>query len=157
MKCLIKKLIRESLDNKDIWYHGSNNMHNEFSNIDNRTYKEIDVPSWFFTKDIEYAKSYGKYLYIVKLFIKKTFDTRNDKHMNIFINQLREWNYSNEKIDEILSDEFVNNLPYWTCNDAIYIAAMYGFDSIYIQEELNRDVLAVSVFDTNKIKILNVE
>lgn len=151
---LYGQIIYESLDN--VWYHGSNNRFNEFENSNNRTYKEIDVPSWFFTKDLTYAKSYGKYIYTVKLLIQNIFDTNNQNHMGMFINQLKEWNYSSKKIDEILSDEFVDGLPYWTCNDAIYVAAMNKFDSIHVQEELERDVLAVSVFDNTKIKILSI-
>ncbi len=153
MKKLIQTLLREGL-NSNVWYHGSNSKFDNFDNIDNRTYREIDVPSWYFTKDIEYAKSYGKYLYVVELNIKKIFDTTNKSHFKIFLRGLNEWGYSAEKIEEILSDEFVNGLPYWTCNDAIYIAAMNGFDAISVEEELARSVLGVAVFDATKIKIL---
>jgi len=146
--------IFESINN--VWYHGSDNKFDAFENVNNRTYKEIDVPSWFFTKNKEYAKTYGKYLYIVKLTVTNTFDTTNQKHMDIFVNQLKEWDYSDEKINDILTDEFVNGLPYWTNNDAIYTAAANGFDSILVQEELVKDIAAISVFDNTKIHILKV-
>jgi hypothetical protein len=157
MKHFIKKLLREALEpGGDIWYHGSNSKFDEFNLVDNRTYKEIDVPSWYFTKDETYAKSYGKYLYEVRLNIKKTFDTRDEQHMQVFINQLKEWGYNDDKIGDILSDEFVNELPYWTCNDAIYTAAAHGFDSIFVEEELEKSVIGISVFDAANIEILNV-
>lgn len=143
-------------DLQNIWYHGSNNRFDTFDNVNNRTYKEIDIPSWYFTKNKEYAKSYGKYLYTVKLLIKNTFDTSNPKHMKIFVAQLKEFGYDNEKINDILGNEFVNDLPYWTNNDSIYIAAANGFDSILVQEELETDVPAVSVFKNEKIQILNI-
>ena len=143
-------------NSQEVWYHGTNDKFDVFSNVNNRTYREIDIPSWYFTKNKDYAKSYGKYLYTVKLLITNTFDTSNSKHMNIFINQLKEWGYDKEKISDILSDEFVNGLPYWTNNDVIYTAAAHGFDSILVQEELDKDVPAVSVFDSKKIKILNI-
>ena len=157
MKNIIKKLLRESINSKEIWYHGSNNKFYEFTNKDNKTYQEIDIPSWFFTKDLEYAKSYGKYLYIVSLDIKNTFNTENKEHFNIFINQLKDWNYKVEEINDIIDTEFNNGLPYWTCNDAIYTAASNGFDSIFIQEELDKEVLSISVFDSSLIKILSIK
>ncbi len=149
-------LIFENIIN-DVWYHGANDKFDVFNNINNRTYKEIDIPSWYFTKNIEYAKSYGKYLYTVKLTVSNVFDTSTSNHMNIFVNQLKEWNYSNEVISDILGDEFVNGLPYWTNNDAIYTAAANGFDSILVQEELDKDIPAISVFDNTKINILGVK
>jgi len=149
-------LIFENVIN-NVWYHGTNDKFNVFNNVNNRTYKEIDVPSWYFTKNIEYAKAYGKYLYTVKLTVTNTFDTSTSNHMKIFVNQLKEWNYSNEAISDILGDEFVDGLPYWTNNDAIYAAAANGFDSILVQEELDKDIPAISVFDNTKIHILNIK
>lgn len=156
MKNTIKKLLRENLLDEEIWYHGSNNKFDEFTNKNNKTYQEIDIPSWFFTKDLEYAKSYGKYLYQVTLDIKNTFNTENEDHFNLFINQLKEWNYSIDDINNIIDSEFYNGLPYWTCNDAIYTAASNGFDSIFVQEELDKEVLSISVFNSSLIKILKI-
>lgn len=58
--------------NRGIWFHGSNNKFDIFDLINNKTYKEIDLPVWFFTKDLNYAKTYGKYIYEVKLNIYNT-------------------------------------------------------------------------------------
>lgn len=140
-----------------IWYHGSNNKFEKFDLIDNKTYKEFDVPSWFFTKDIKYAKTFGKYLYSVKLHLTNTFVTTKPKHLKIFLNQLKEWDYSNDKINNILDEEFYNQLPYWTCGDAFYIAKMNGFDSIMIQEELESEVISIAVFDKDNIEIINMK
>ena len=67
----IKEYLNENYSN-DIWYHGSNNKFNMFDLVNNKTYMEIDLPVWFFTKDLDYAKTYGKYIYKVKLNIHNT-------------------------------------------------------------------------------------
>lgn len=74
----IRQIIKEELSkigSSDVYYHGSNNKFDEFSLNNNKTYKEFDLPTWHFTKDVNYAKTYGKYLYTVNLNIKKTFNT----------------------------------------------------------------------------------
>lgn len=141
----------------NVYYHGSNSKFEKFDQINNKTYQEFDVPSWFFTKNIEYAKSYGDFLYIVKLNIKNTFDTSNPKHYKIFIDQLKEWNNNESDIDNILDEQFYNGIPYWTCGDAFYTAKSHGFDSILIQEELASEILSVAVFNPDDIEILKIE
>ena len=143
--------------NNNIYYHGSNSKFEKFDLTNNKTYKEFDVPSWFFTKDIEYAKSYGKFLYTVKLNIKNTFDTSNPAHYKLFINQLKEWGNKKSDIERILDEQFYNGIPYWTCGDAFYTAKAHGFDSILIQEELEREVLSVAVFNTDDIEVVSIE
>lgn len=160
MKDLRKSIattIREYLNENylnDIWYHGSNNKFDMFDLVNNKTYMEIDLPVWFFTKDLDYAKTYGKYIYKVKLNIHNTFDTSNKKHFNLFIGYLKNDGKTNEEIDEILDEQFYNELPYWTCDDAYYCAVSNGFDSILIAEELERDVESIGVFNKDNIQII---
>lgn len=159
LKKYIRRIIKEEFlkeDNNDLYYHGSNNRFNEFSLKNNTTYREIDLPTWHFTKDINYAKTYGKYLYTVNLDIKKTFNTENESHYNLYINYLKEQGYSNDKIENIIEEQFYRNLPYWTNEEAYYCAAINGFDSILIQEELEDEVLSIAVFDIDQIQILKI-
>lgn len=142
---------------EDIYYHASNSKFQNFALINNKTYKEFDIPSWFFTKDIDYAKSYGRYLYSVKLNVKNTFDVSKKGHYDLFINGLKEFGYGKNKINEVLDEQFYNGLPYWTCDDAFYVAKANGFDSILIQEELDKEVLSVAVFDVENIEIIKVQ
>lgn len=160
LKKYIRQIIKEELskiDSGDVYYHGSNNRFDEFSLNNNKTYKEFDLPTWHFTKDVNYAKTYGKYLYTVNLNIQKTFNTEDKNHYKLYLNYLKEQGYSKNKIDNILDEQFYNNLPYWTNEDAYYCALSNGFDSILIQEELVGEVLSIAVFDVNQIKILNIK
>ena len=138
----------------DIWYHGSNNKFDMFDLVNNKTYMEIDLPVWFFTKDLDYAKTYGKYIYKVKLNIHNTFDTSNKNHFDLFIDYLKNDDKTNEEINDILDEQFYKELPYWTCDDAYYCAISNGFDSILIAEELERDVESIGVFNKDNIKII---
>lgn len=140
----------------DIYYHGSNSRFNEFDLYNNKTYREFDLPVWFFTKDLNYAKTYGKFIYEVKLSIKNTFDTTNNKHFQLFINYLKENNMNNKQINDVLDEKFYRDLPYWTCEDAYYAAISNNFDSILIQEELSNEVISTGVFHKNLIKIINI-
>lgn len=140
----------------NIYYHGSNNKFNEFTLYNNKTYKEIDLPVWFFTKDLDYAKTYGKYVYEVNLNIKNTFDTTNKNHFKLFIDYLKQYKKTKKEIDEILDEKFYNDLPYWTCDDAYYAAISNDFDSILIEEELEGEVVSIGVFDTKNIKIIKI-
>lgn len=140
-----------------MYYHGSNNRFDEFSLNNNKTYKEFDLPTWHFTKDINYAKTYGKWLYTVNLNINKTFNTEDKNHYKLYLNYLKEQGYTQDKIENILDEQFYNNLPYWTNEDAYYCALSNGFDSILIQEELVGEVLSIAVFDVNQIKMLNIQ
>lgn len=158
----IRKLIREEIQkifeqgNKTVYYHGSKTAFEKFDMTNNKTYMEFDVPSWFFTENIEYAKTYGNYLYTVNLDIHNTFDTSNSKHFKLFMKQLKEWGNNKNQIEEILDEQFYNEIPYWTCGDAFYTAKTHGFDSILVQEELAQEILSVAVFDTDVINVLNV-
>ncbi len=143
--------------NKHIWYHCSNNAFTEFAHNNNKTYKEFDIYSWFFTQDLNYAKTYGKFLYTVELSISNIFDTREKEHYEMFIKQLKEDNKTEKEIDEILDEQFFRDLPYWTCVDAFYAAKFNNFDSILISEELEKEVLSVAVFDLENIKIIKME
>lgn len=142
---------------EDIYYHCSDKKFDDFENIDNKMYQETDVPTWFFTKDLEYAKRFGKWLYSVKLNLERTFDLSDNKHKKLFMSALEAWDYSEAKIDNIFDEQFVGDLPYWTCSDAFYVASMNGFDSILVAEELEKEVLSVGVFDTSRIEILNIK
>lgn len=156
----IRQIIKEELSkigSGDVYYHGSNNKFDEFSLNNNKTYKEFDLPTWHFTKDVNYAKTYGKYLYTVNLNIKKTFNTEDKNHYNLYLKYLKEQGYNKDKIENILDEQFYNNLPYWTNEDAYYCALSNRFDSILIQEELVGEVLSIAVFDVNQIQILNIE
>lgn len=141
---------------KDKYYHCSNSKFDEFDSSDNKTYKEFDIPSWFFTKDIEYAKTYGKYLYEVELNIGKCFDTLKPSHMKMLKDYMESEGQSKEQMDNVLDEQFFQGRPYWTCADAFYAAVSNGFNSILIQEELEKEVLSIAVFDTSQIKITNV-
>lgn len=140
--------------NTNIWYHGSNSKFDAFDLVNNKTYREIDLPVWFFTKDLKYAKSYGKIIYKVKLNVHKTFDTSNKRHFNLFIKYLKTDGKTSEEIDEILDEQFFKELPYWTCEDAYYCAISNGFDSILIAEDLERDIESIGVFDKDNIEII---
>lgn len=142
--------------NENIWFHGSNNKFESFELYDNKTYQEIDLPVWFFTKDLDYAKTYGKYIYKVKLNINNTFDTSNKEHFNLFIKYLHEDGKTDIEIDNILDEQFSRELPYWTCNDAYYCAVSNDFDSILIAEELETDVESIGIFDEGKIEIVKI-
>jgi len=149
----IKKILLESLNNDTLFYHGSNEKFLNFDIINNKTYKEFDIPVWFFTEDKEYAKSYGKFLYVVKLHNKKLFDTSNSKDFALFKNQVEEFEHD---LDEILDEQFFNGLPYWTCEDAYYAAISNGYDSILLQEELEKEILSIGIFNKEDIEILKV-
>lgn len=142
--------------NKNIYYHCSNNKFNEFDLHDNKTYKEFDIASWFFTQNLDYAKQFGKYVYECQLNIKKTFDTHRQSHYNMFMNYLHEQYKNQEQIETILDEQTYNNRPYWTCADAFYCAKNYNFDSLIIEEELEKSIESIAVFDTQNIKILKV-
>lgn len=160
LKKYIRQIIKEELSkigSGDVYYHGSNNRFDEFSLNNNKTYKEFDLPTWHFTKDINYAKTYGKWLYTVNLNINKTFNTEDKNHYKLYLNYLKEQGYTQDKIENILDEQFYNNLPYWTNEDAYYCALSNGFDSILIQEELVGEVLSIAVFDVNQIKMLNIQ
>lgn len=146
-------VLYESFSN-DIWYHGSNNKFEEFDLVDNKTYQEIDLPVWFFTRDLNYAKSYGRHIYRVKLDIHNTFDTSLKEHFEIFMEYLKGENKTPSEIEEVLDEQFYQNLPYWTCHDAYYCAVANGFDSILIAEELEGDVQSVGVFNKDLIAII---
>lgn len=85
---MMKHLILFENYSDDVWYHGSNNQFDVFDLTGNKTYREIDLPVWFFTKDPDYARTYGKYVYTVKLDIHNTFDTSNKDHFDLFIHYL---------------------------------------------------------------------
>ena len=145
-----EKYISEKIKNLDIWYHGSNNKFDIFDLVDNKTYKEINLPVWFFTKDLNYAKTYGKFIYEVKL------DTSNKEHFNLFIDYLKQDGKSDDEIDTILDEQFFKELPYWTCDDSYYCAISNGFDSILIAEKLENDVESIGVFNKDNIKIVSI-
>lgn len=89
--------------------------------------------------------------------INKIFDTTIKEHYYLFINQLKEWGNDNDYIENVLDEQFFKDLPYWTCGDAFYIAKMYGFDAILIQEELDKEILSIAVFDKENIEIINIQ
>lgn len=152
-------LVKESIIEREkskIFFHASNNKFDEFNLNNNKMYKEIDLPVWFFTDDLNYAKTFGKYLYKVNLDIKNTFDTSNKKHFKMFIDYLKYENKSKKEIDEILDEQFYKDLPYWTCEDAFYAAISNNFDSILIEEELENEVVSIGVFDTENIHIIKI-
>lgn len=149
----IREYLNESHSN-NIWYHGSNSKFNMFDLVYNKTYMEFDLPVWFFTKDLNYAKTFGKFIYKVVLNINNTFDTSNKKHFDLFIDNLQNDGKTDIEIDEILDEQFHKELPYWTCDDAYYCAFSNGFDSILIAEELEKDVESIGVFDKENIKIV---
>lgn len=138
----------------DVWYHGSHNKFDVFDLTNNKTYREIDLPVWFFTKDLDYAKTYGKYVYTVKLDIHNTFDTSLKEHFDLFIEYLHREGKSESEIDEILDEQFHKGLPYWTCEDAYYCAVSNGFDSILIAEELEREIESIGIFNRDSITII---
>jgi len=153
----IRMLISENNIIDDVYYHGSNNYFSQFDLVSNKMYNEIDLPVWFFTKDLDYAKSYGKYVYKVKLNIHKIFDTSNKKHFKQFISYLKNDGKKRDEIDVILDEQFYKDLPYWTCDDAFYCAASNDFDSIIIAEELDSDVESIGVFNREMIEIIDVQ
>ena len=142
---------------QEIYYHGSESKFDNFEFTDNKTYQEFDIPSWFFTEDKEYAKSYGKYLYYVKLNIANTFDTSIPKHYKMLIKSMRGYGMSKSEIENVLDEQFSGELPYWTCGDAFYAAKDNNFDSILIQEELEGSIESIAVFNKENIEIVDVE
>jgi hypothetical protein len=154
----IRNIICENIVLSDnIWFHGSNNKFDEFDlTSNNKTYREIDLPVWFFTKDLDYAKTYGKYIYQVKLNVHNTFDTSDKAHYNLFLQYLNETGKTDDEIDNILDEQFYGELPYWTCDDAYYCAISNGFDSILLAEELERSVESIGIFDKDDVEILKI-
>lgn len=148
-----KQFINENLNN-NIWYHGSNNEFSEFKLINNKGYREFDLPVWYFTKNLKYAKTYGKFLYKVKLYINNIFNTLNKKHFNLFVEYLQNNGKTDIEINRILDEQFFRELPYWTCEDVYYCAISNGFDSVLIAEELEKHVESIAVFDKNNIEII---
>lgn len=141
---------------KHVYYHGSKTKFDMFDLHNNKTYKEFDLPTWFFTKDIDYAQVYGNYIYTVNLNIKKTFNTEIPKHYDMLIQYMKNSGMDNQEIDNYLDERMYNGLPYWTCDDAYYAAKQNGFDSIFLQEELDNEVISIGVFDKELIEILDI-
>jgi len=141
----------------NVYYHGSDNIFDEFSLCNNKGYVENDIPTWFFTQNIDYAKKYGKYLYSVELDLKNTFDLENPNHYELFMQSLQYYYSDQDEIQNILDDQIFKGLPYWTCVDAFYAALGNGFDSIFIQEELESEILSIGVFSIDNIKIIKRE
>jgi hypothetical protein len=154
----IVNIINEEIYNakNEIYYHGSNNKFDEFGLNNNKAHREFDIPVWYFTKDLNYAKTYGKYIYSAKLNIRNTFNTEIDNHYDLFIEYLKEERKSDDEIEEILDVDFYKGLPYWTCQDAYYAAISNGFDSILIQEVLEGEILSIGVFNLNDIQIIKI-
>ena len=148
------KYITEELTST-LWYHGSNMAFENFTLHNNKLYREIDLPVWFFTQDIDYAKSYGRYLYEVKLNIHNTFNTRKKSHYHKFLQYLKDNVTPNEQ-EVILDEQMFQELPYWTCQEVYYCAVSQGFDSILIAEELTREVDSIGVFDPKNITIKRI-
>jgi hypothetical protein len=145
-----------STSSDEIYYYGSNTKFSSFENVNNKTYKEFDIASWFFTKDINYAKSYGEYLYTVKLHVKKTFDTRKKEYFNLLISYLKDNGFDDNSIDNEMDEKYHHDLPYWTFDDAYYAATANKCDSIFLHEELDREVISIAVFDKDLIEILSI-
>ena len=143
----------ESVTN-NIFYHGSNTIFDKFDLVNNKTYKEFDIPCWFFSKDIEYAKTYGKYIYVVNLNIDNTFDLSNRSHLKLFEDTVERLG---DDLDQIMDEQFYKDLPYWTCEDAYYSAVENNFDSILLHEDLASEILSIGVFDKSKINILEIK
>lgn len=157
IKTTLFEFINEQVKSK-VYYHGSDNIFDEFSLHNNKGYVENDIPTWFFIQDIEYARKYGKFLYTVELNLTNTFNLENPDHYILFIKSL-EYYYGDDaaKIQDILEEEMCNGLPYWTCADAFYAALSNEFDSIIIQEELETEVLSIGVFSIDNISIIKRE
>ena len=145
--------INESVEN-NIWYHSSDNLFDNFSLSNNKLYKEIDLPVWFFTKDLNYAKTYGKYLYKVQLNVNNTLDFSKKGIYEDFIKYLETEGLNAEEIESIEEEQFYDRIPYWTCENAFYYAIEKGYDSIFIEEELENSVISIGVFDLENIKII---
>lgn len=150
-----RNILKEFNGEPKTYYHGTNNMFNEFSLHNNKMYKEIDIPVWFFTQDLNYAKTYGSLIYEVNLNIKNTFDTSKKEHLNIFIDYLKSEGKDEDDIDVLFDEQFYSGIPYWTCEDAFYCALQNKFDSILIAEELESEVDSIGVFDKDNIQIVN--
>ena len=140
-----------------LYYHGSEYEFDEFDLKNNKGYQEIDIPTWFFTENIDYAKTYGKYLYTVELTVSNTFDLSIPAHYDMFIDTLHFYSKTASEILDILDEQIYDDLPYWTCDDAFVTAITYEFDSILIQEELEGEVLSIGVFSVDDIKIIKRE
>lgn len=90
------EFITESHDKNDLYYHESFNKFDEFVPGEAESY---NIPTYHFTKDINYAKHYGDIIYVVKLNIgdSQIFDTRKKEHMDIFIESLDKYNVENKE------------------------------------------------------------
>lgn len=145
---------RENYKSK-IYYHCSPNEFEAFDLNDNKGYKEYDIPMWFFTEDIAYAKTYGNILYTVRLDIDNTFDISNPDHHQMLIDYLEENGKDSEEIEEYLQETTIRDMIYWTCEEAFYCAISNGFDSVLIQEELESEVISIAVFNVEDIIIIS--
>jgi hypothetical protein len=144
-----------------LYYHGSNKIFDSF--IPSEASVSYGVPTYHFTKDIRYARNYGDIIYVVKLDIgdRQVMDTTKPEHKKIFLETLyKYYNIQKDKNQiESISNDFENELPFWTNDFAIYSAWKNQFQGIFLSEEKDsfQPMVSIAIFNKHKIKIVKVE
>lgn len=97
-------------------------------------------------------------MYAVRLGLRNTLDLSIPEERAKFEEWLRKRpsEYSEEQIERIFDEQWGVELPYWTCDTALWYAAMEGYDSMYAAEELDESVTSVAVIeDPSIIRIID--
>jgi len=142
-----------------LWWHGSKKDFDAFDEPQRTsTHWEYNIPTWWFTEDKDYAMKYangpnGGWIYAVRLDLHNTLDLSIPEERAKFEEWLkaRPSEYSKARINEIFEEQWGIELPYWTCDAALWYAAMEGYDSMYVDEELDESVTSVAVIENPSI------
>lgn len=141
--------IKETINNKTIFYHGNENKEHRFSEI---------KPS-FFTTDKKYAEGYGDYVYEYNIETKNPFDTATDEKARAFYNTQflkddlgKDAKYikKGERIAENDADNFWAYLAV-----EVLLDKELKYDSIIVHELAGREYetsISVVPLDINQIK-----
>ncbi len=136
--------IRDTINNKTIFYHGNENKEHRFSEI---------KPS-FFTTDKKYAECYGDYVYEYRIETNNPFDTATDENARDF--------YNNRFLKDELGKEaaYINKGQRISENDAdnfwAYLAVEVQLDKELTYDSIIVNELAGIKFDTS-ISIVPLE
>lgn len=152
--------LRDSEGNPITYYHGTIEEFSSFSAIPE---VEIGFPVYYFTSQPEYADVYtgmdslrndgkiGGTLLPVYINCKNIFDTRKEKHKEIYMNEMYKLGYKGSEIKDHLENNFSNNeLPWWDNWLSYKVAHKNNFDGIFLQEREIFD--SIGVFNPTQIK-----
>lgn len=152
--------IFESVERVPTVYHGSDKKFDQFEFMKGHNYtalyvEEVDRGAFFFAEKKEHARLYGKYVYSVKLNIKR-------------LDNWREPGMMDRRVFDLLSSKYRGRVPwsmseYWQMIDDEEIRSdirrlgIDGIKSYEYYEDVDEPVLTWIVFDPSQIKIISVE